>query len=148
MKMDDHVQVAFGRSICFFGSLVAANNGRSISAAPSQRWYRNPCVTGALAKGAASAGIDAIGLLPEGGAVAKAFSLFHGAAGVSNGIKIVQRVKAGTGIVSTTSPLNDGSAMSTFLGVVGFIPGAGQLAAGASIVLDAARTGMAVAQCY
>ena len=63
-------------------------------------WYKNPCVQSALAKGAASTAIDAVGLLPEGGAVAGAFSLWHGAAGVSNGIKILQRVKFGAGIIS------------------------------------------------
>jgi hypothetical protein len=31
--------------------------------------------------------LDAIGILPEGGTVSAAFSLWHGAAGVSNGIK-------------------------------------------------------------
>jgi hypothetical protein len=97
--------------------------------------------------GAGSAAIDSIGLIPEGGAVAGAFSLFNGAAGVSNGINILQRVKAGAGIISTTSGLNEGSTASVAFGVAGFIPGLGQLAAGASIVNDAIKTGMAVSQC-
>jgi hypothetical protein len=63
--------------------VVAPNNGTP--------WYKNPCVQSAFAKDAASTAIDAVGLLPEGGAVAGAFSLWHGAAGVSNGIKILQR---------------------------------------------------------
>jgi RHS repeat-associated protein len=124
----------------------AANNA-TIGAAPSQPWYKNTCVTNALLSGAGSAAIDSIGLIPEGGAVAGAFSLFHGAAGVSNGINIVQRVKAGAGIIGSANSLNEGSAISTALGVAGFIPGLGQLAAGASIVNDAIKTGMAVAQC-
>jgi hypothetical protein len=41
---------------------VAPNNGTP--------WYQNACVQSALAKGAASTAIDAVGLLPEGGAVA------------------------------------------------------------------------------
>ena len=56
-------------------------------------WYKNPCIQSAFAKGAASSAIDSVGLLPEGGAVAGAFSLWHGAAGVSNGIKILARVQ-------------------------------------------------------
>jgi hypothetical protein len=64
---------------------IAANNGATISAAPSQPWYKNPCVTSALGSGAVNAGIDAIGLLPEGKAFTGAYSLFHGAAGASNG---------------------------------------------------------------
>ncbi len=58
---------------------------------------------------AASTAIDAVGLLPEGGTVAGAFSLWHGAAGVSNGIKILQRVKFGAGIISTASAGSDAS---------------------------------------
>lgn len=124
----------------------APKSPNSVSAA-SIPWYQNPCIKGALAKGAATAGLDAIGLLPEGKAFTGAYSLFHGAAGASNGLNILQRIKAGAGIITTTNSLNDGEALSTALGVAGFIPGLGQLAAGASIVVDLTRTGMAVAQC-
>jgi hypothetical protein len=65
---------------CAFG--IAPNN-----ATPR---YKNPCVTSALAKGAASTALDSVGLLPEGGAVASAFSLWHGAAGIPNGGKILE----------------------------------------------------------
>jgi hypothetical protein len=37
--------------------LVAPNNGTP--------WYHNSCVTSALGKGALSAGVDAIGLIPD-----------------------------------------------------------------------------------
>jgi hypothetical protein len=35
----------------------AANNGLTICAAPHLPWYKNPCVTKAIAKGALSTGI-------------------------------------------------------------------------------------------
>lgn len=81
----------------------------SIAANNKTPWYKNPCIQKALAKGAATAGLDAIGLLPEGGAVAAAFSLFHGAAGVSNGTKILGRVAVGGALISTASSLSDAS---------------------------------------
>jgi hypothetical protein len=70
-------------------------------------WYKNPCITSALAKGAGSTALDAIGLLPEGGAVAGAFSLWHGAAGISNGGKILERVQFGAAIISTANAGSD-----------------------------------------
>jgi hypothetical protein len=70
-------------------------------------FYKNPCITSALAKGAGSTVIDAVGLLPEGGAVASAFSLFHGAAGVSNGGKILERAQFGAALISTANAGSD-----------------------------------------
>jgi hypothetical protein len=127
---------------------IAANNGATISAAPSQPWYKNPCVTSALGSGAVNAGIDAIGLLPEGKAFTGAYSLFHGAAGASNGLNILLRVKAGAGIIGTANSLNEGDGYSTALGVAGFVPGLGQVAAGLSIARDIYKTASAVGQCY
>jgi RHS repeat-associated protein len=130
------------------GLCPAANNGATISAAPSQPWYKNPCVTSALGSGAVNAGIDAIGLLPEGKAFTGAYSLFHGAAGASNGLNILLRVKAGAGIIGTANSLNEGDGYSTALGVAGFVPGLGQVAAGLSIARDIYKTASAVGQCY
>jgi RHS repeat-associated protein len=89
----------------------APSSGGSSNGAPSNGtpWYKNPCVQSAVAKGAASTAIDAVGLLPEGGAVAGAFSLWHGAAGVSNGINILSRVQFGAAIISTASAGSDAS---------------------------------------
>jgi hypothetical protein len=81
----------------------AANNGLTISAAPPTPWYKNPCVTKAIAKGALSTGIDAIGLIPGGGAVSAELSLFHGAAAVSNGTAILGRVQLGAGIITAAN---------------------------------------------
>ena len=80
---------------------VAPSNGTS--------WYQNPCITSALAKGAASTALDAVGLLPEGGAVSAAFSLFHGAAGVSNGTNILGRVQFGAALIGTANAGSDAS---------------------------------------
>lgn len=81
----------------------AANNGLTISAAPPTPWYKNQCIQKALAKGLVSAGIDAIGLIPGGGAVSEGLSLFHGAAAVSNGTAILGRVRLGAGIITTAN---------------------------------------------
>jgi hypothetical protein len=57
----------------------------------------------ALVMGAATTALDAIAILPEGGTVAAAFSLSHGAAGVSNGTTILGRVALGGIIISTAA---------------------------------------------
>jgi hypothetical protein len=94
-------------------TVVAANNGLTISAAPPTPWYKNPCVTKAIAKGALSTGIDAIGLIPGGGAVSEELSLFNGAAAVSNGTAILGRLQLGAGIITTAN----GASNSSPLGV-------------------------------
>jgi hypothetical protein len=63
-----------------------------------------------------SLALDAIGLIPEGGAASAAFSFFHGAAGVSNGTKMLQNVKMGAGIIGTASAGHDGNAYGTLVG--------------------------------
>jgi hypothetical protein len=114
-------------------------------------WYKNSCITSALAKGAASTGLDVIGLLPEGGAVSAAFSLWHGAAAVSQGTKLLQGVKVGAGITSTASAGSEGN---WFGGVTGTLtigaslvkaaPVVGQVLSAISIVGDAVGTRMAM----
>jgi hypothetical protein len=141
----------------------AANNA-TISAGTGTPWYKNPCIQKALAKGAATAGLDAIGLIPEGGAAAAAFSLFHGAAGVSNGTNILGRVALGGALISTAASVSDVSgpnggagsfaAFQTGVNALGIakslfeaIPVAGQAIAGASVVLDFVGTGLEIAEC-
>lgn len=133
---------------------IAPNNGTP--------WYKNPCVQSALAKGAASTAIDAVGLIPEGGAVAGAFSLWHGAAGVSNGINILQRVKFGAGIISTASAGSDASGdggalagaqlatgfASIGVGLAKATPILGQALSAASVLEDLYGTYKAVAGCH
>jgi RHS repeat-associated protein len=135
--------------------ITAPNNGTP--------WYKNPCVQSALAKGAASTAIDAVGLLPEGGAVAGAFSLFHGAAGVSNGINILSRVQFGAAIISTASAGSDASGDGAFslagaqlatgfasigAGLAKATPIVGQVLSGISVAEDLYGTYKAVAGCH
>jgi RHS repeat-associated protein len=59
------------------------------------------CLGDALKSNGVSLALDAVGLIPAGGSASAAFSLFHGAAGVSNGTNILNRVKMGAGIIGT-----------------------------------------------
>jgi RHS repeat-associated protein len=126
-------------------------------------WYKNPCVQSALAKGAGSTAIDAVGLLPEGGAVAGAFSLWHGAAGVSNGINILARVQFGAAIISTASAGSDASGDGAYslagaqlatgfasigVGLAKAAPILGQALSAASVLEDLYGTYQAVAGCH
>ena len=129
-------------------------------------WYKT-CTATALGKGLGSAALDAIGILPEGGTVSAAFSLFHGAAGISNGTNILRRVAFAGGIISTAaagsdlSEANGVNASSTVAGLQvaagGFgiakgliedIPVAGQVIAAGATTLDLISTGLEVAKCY
>jgi hypothetical protein len=127
-------------------------------------WYKNPCITSALAKGAGSTAIDAIGLLPEGGVVASAFSLWHGAAAVSNGGKILERVQFGAAIISTANAGSDvqgsegafslsGAQLATGAAAIGAgllrsAPIVGQALSAASVLEDLYGTYKAVAGCH
>lgn len=116
--------------------------------------------------GAGSIAIDAIGLIPEAEGVTKVFENEAGyqiARGVGNlagyrgvvatqyGMKAVTQGKGAVGAIGGAFGLGDTSVqgrLSTGLTVAGFIPGLGTLAAGASIVNDAIKTRMAVANCH
>jgi RHS repeat-associated protein len=119
----------------------------------STSWYKNPCVASALGAGALSVSIDAIGLIPAAGGVARAIGNGAGYRGVvadQQGYKFVNAVGRST---STVQALNGAfhttptGLISTGLAVAGFIPGLGQLTSGASIVVDVFRTGSAIGQC-
>ena len=127
-------------------------------------WYGNQCIQSALAKGAASTALDAVGLLPEGGAVSAAFSLWNGAAGVSNGTKILERVQFGAALISTANAGSDvsvgegafslsGLQVLTGAGVIGVglaeaAPFVGQVISGISVAEDLYGTYKAVAGCH
>ena len=148
-----------------WGNCGSGNRG---GGAPNKTpWYKNPCVQSALAKGAASTALDAIGTLPEGGTVAAAFSLWHGAAGVSNGNKILGRVAFAGGLISTAGASHDlqepqESTLSTTVtglqvaaggagiakGLIEDIPVAGQVFAAVSVGLDILGTGVEVYNCH
>ena len=135
------------------GDGTAANNGPTISAAPPQPWYENPCVTGALGKGALSAGIDAIGLIPEAGGIARIIGHGAGYRGIvadqlgANFIKAIggsaSTVQGGLGLFDTTPT----GLLSTGLTIAGFIPGAGQVASVGSLIVDIYKTAKAIGQC-
>lgn len=66
------------------------------------------------------------------------------------GAGVIKAFGASTGTVQGLNGLFDTSSqglISTGLTVAGFIPGLGQLAAGASIVNDAIKTGIAISKC-
>jgi RHS repeat-associated protein len=131
----------------------AASNGTMISAVPPQLWYKNSCITGALDDAALHVGIDAIGLIPEAGGVARLIGHGAGYRGVvadQLGNRIIKGVGASANIGSGVLGLGDTSAeglISTGLIVVGFIPGAGQIASGISLGWDIYRTAKAIGQC-
>jgi hypothetical protein len=105
------------------------------------------CLGDALQSNGFSLALDAVGLLPEGGAVAGAFSLWHGAAGVSNGIKNLQAVKFATGIIGTASSLSGSDSTGTAIGVASIgtslakaAPIYGQVLSLAALGVDAYKT--------
>jgi len=94
-----------------------------------------------------SLALDTVGLLPEGGVVAGVFSFWHGAAGVSNGIKNLQAVKRGAGIIGTASAGKDGNAFAGATGVASIgvalgkaAPIYGQVLSGISLAGDAYKS--------
>jgi hypothetical protein len=66
------------------------------------------------------------------------------------GIQVVAQGKGAIGIVQGAFGLDDTSVqgrISTLLTVAGFVPGIGELVAGASVVNDIIKAGIAVAKC-
>jgi len=123
------------------------------------------CTTQALLSGAGSIALDSIGLIPEAEGFLKVFENtagyqlaraagnaagYRGVVATQYGMKAVAQGKGGAALVSGAFGLGDTSVqgrLSTGLTVAGFVPGLGTLAAGASIVNDAIKTGMVVAKC-
>jgi RHS repeat-associated protein len=102
--------------------VVAPNKG------PRSGYESLFCLGDAIQSNGLSLALDAVGLLPEGGAVAGAFSLWHGAAGVSNGIKNLQTVKFGAGIISTASSGSGGDLFGSATGVASIAASLGKAA--------------------
>jgi hypothetical protein len=127
----------------------------------TQSWYKNSCITGAIGTGLLHAGIDAIGLIPEGGLVSRAVGDYafgyRGIVATQQGTKAIQAVQMGTAISSTGLGANNTSTMgsiSTGLGVAGIVstlagatPVFGQVLSGLTIAIDLGRTGMEIAKC-
>jgi hypothetical protein len=109
---------------------------------------------GALGAGLLSVGIDAIGLIPEAGGISRLIGHGGGYRGVvadQAGYSVVKALGGSTNTVRGITGLIDTSptgVASTVATVAGFVPGLGQIAAGASIVVDVAKTGMVIANCH
>ncbi len=134
---------------------LEGSGGPSSSGSGSQTpWYKNSCVTSALGAGALSVGIDAIGLIPEAGGVARMIGHQAGYVGVvadQAGSRVVKAVGASTSTASGLNGLFDTSSeglISTGLTVAGFIPGAGQIASGLSVAFDIYKTTKAISKCH
>jgi hypothetical protein len=99
-------------------------------------------------------GIDAIGLIPEAGGLARVIGHQAGYIGVvadQLGSKMIKSVGASTSTVQGLRGLFDKSPeglVSTGLTVAGFIPGAGQVVAGLSVGWDVFKTARAIAACH
>jgi hypothetical protein len=113
-------------------------------------WY-STCTARAVFKGVGSALLDGVGILPEGGAVSAAFSFFHGAAGISNGSKILERVAFATGLISTANAASEASGESGAFSIAGAqtVTGAAAIGAGlarATPIVGQVLSGLAVAE--
>ena len=125
----------------------APNNGRS--------GYESLfCLGDALKSNGLSLALDAVGLIPAGGSASAAFSLFHGAAGVSNGTNILARFQMGAGLIGTASSSNEGNWLGTATGVASIgaalgkaAPVYGQVLSGISLGIDAVKTYQAQSAC-
>ncbi len=111
------------------------------------------CFWGAAGNGALHIGIDAIGLIPEGGGTARVVgnvARYRGIVATQYGVKAIMQGKGAVGAISGAFGLGDTSPMglaSTGLTIAGFIPGLGSGTAVLSMALDAYKTGEAIAQC-
>jgi hypothetical protein len=128
-------------AVCAFG--LAPSNGP-----------RPGCVQGALLSNAVSLRIDAVGLIPEAGGVAKLIGNQAGYRGVvadQLGAKIIGAFGKSTSTVNGLSSITDTSGLglaSTALTITGFIPGLGQASAALSLGVDLFKTYKAVSACY
>jgi hypothetical protein len=99
-------------------------------------------------------GIDAIGLIPEAGGIARVIGHQAGYIGVvadQLGSKMIKSVGASTSTVQGLRGLFDKSPdalISTGLIVAGFIPVVSDFAAAGSILLDTYKTAKAIGACY
>jgi len=127
--------------------------------APKTPWYKT-CTAKAIGSGLLHVGVDAIGLIPEGGLVSRAVGNLAGYRGIvatQQGTKALQAGKLGTGIGSAGGFSNDASTtglVSTGLGVAGIAatlasatPVVAQAIAVASIGVDIFSSGKEIANC-
>ncbi len=127
--------------------------------APKTPWY-NTCTAKAIGNGLLHAGVDSIGLIPEGWlvsrAVGNAFN-YRGIVADQFGNKVLGAVQMATGISSTGLGANNTTRMgsiSTGLGVAGVVstlagatPVFGQVFSGLAVTADLINMGMTIAKC-
>jgi hypothetical protein len=104
------------------------------------------CTADALRKNGFSLALDAVGVLPEGGAVSAAFSLYHGAAGVSEGTSILRRAQFASALVSTAGAASDVSGSSGANSLAGVQAATGAASIGASLSKGLSRAVPGVGQ--
>ena len=124
------------------GPGVGPTIGPSFALNKSTPWYKNSCITGALGDFALHAGIDAVGLIPEAGGIARAIGHqagYVGAVADKVGFKIVdafgKSTSTGLGLAGLSDTSPEGL-VSTGLTIAGFIPGLGQASAVGSLIAD------------
>ena len=119
----------------------------------SMRRYRNACIISALKTGALNVGIDAIGLIPEAGGVARMIGHEAGYRGVvadQFGHSVINAFGHSASLANGAANVSDTSVdgvVSTVLTIGGFIPGANDVAAVLSTGWDIYRTAKAIAKC-
>jgi RHS repeat-associated protein len=105
-----------------------------------RRW--NPCTKEALATAGAQIALDAVGLLPEAGGVARLIGHGAGYRGIVAdrlGSSVIHAFSHATSVASGLSGLFDTSAKgltSTALTVIGFVPVVGQFSSAGSLLMD------------
>ncbi len=99
-------------------------------------------------------GIDAIGLIPAAGGIARAIGHqagYVGAVADRLGSNVIKAAGGSTSAASGLAGLSDTSPeglASTGLTIAGFVPGLGQAAAVGSIGVDVYKTVKAIGQCH
>jgi len=98
-------------------------------------------------------GVDAIGLIPEGGGaktIARGighWSQYRGKVADQFGKKVIQTAKSGTDTFSLTKGVSEEEWTSTGLAVAGFVPVLSSAAAGVSVVYDGVKTWQVIQAC-
>ena len=129
------------------GTVTLGGSGNG--AAP---WYKNACITSALGAGALSAGIDAIGFIPEAGGVARMIGHGAGYVGVvadKVGSTVVNAIGKTAGTVNSAAGVSSDwtSWVSAAITVGDFIPVVNEFTTVAALSWDAGVAAYKVYQC-
>jgi RHS repeat-associated protein len=126
-----------------------------ISGPSGTSWYKNPCILSALGNGALHVGIDALGLIPAGGGIARVLGHQAGYRGVvadqlgNNITNAVRRTASTTSFLSGLRDMSPQGLISKGLFVAGIlVPGYSQAFSAISMASDFWKTGQAITQCH